>query len=720
VIAMQDSESKFYIQAGAAPPDERVAVLKHGDTFGLFDRFGDISGVQGLYHEDTRHLSTLSLRFADQRPLLLSSNAQDTEAGLSVHLTNNDIDVHGEEPIARGSLHVVRSKFLWQAVCHELVQVRHYGSKPVTVRLVLEFRADFADIFEVRGTPRPKRGTIAPAMHEGQGAVIRYDGLDGCVRFTRLSFSSVPHVLDSHLLEFVLSLAPGEESALRLSISCEQGARRSAVFISRADYETAHEELAKSTHTALVEYTQVSATSARFNDFMTRSMGDLCMMTTDTPDGPYPYAGVPWFSTPFGRDGLITALQTLWVQPGLARGVLRYLAKNQSQSHDPARAAEPGKILHESRKGEMANLGEVPFGRYYGSVDATPLFVMLAGAYYRSTGDRALVDEIWPSIEAALMWIEKFGDLDGDGFVEYASDPAGLIHQGWKDSSDSVFHADGSDAEGPIALCEVQGYVYAAYRAAELLSGVLGLAANVERFRRAAQDLRVRFEQKFWCDRLGTYALALDGQKRPCEVRSSNAGHCLYAGIASAEHGAQVARNLMAPASFSGWGIRTIASGTARYNPMSYHNGSVWPHDSALLCAGLSAYGFRAEALRVFMGLYDASLHLGTKRLPELFCGFSRESDLGPTLYPVACSPQTWASGASFMMLQACLGLTIDARARRVVFSHPVLPPYLHELCITNLRVGSETVDLIVHRYPEDVGINVVRRSGPVEVVNIK
>jgi glycogen debranching enzyme len=368
----------------------------------------------------------------------------------------------------------------------------------------------------------------------------------------------------------------------------------------------------------------------------------------------------------------------------------------------------------------MANLGEVPFGRYYGSVDATPLFVLLAGHYYRATADVSLIAEIWPQIERALAWMESLGDRDGDGFLEYESDPAGLVHQGWKDSHDSVFHADGSDAHGPVALCEVQGYTYGAYRHAAGLASLLGHHERARYLQSLAAGLKTRFEEQFWCEELGTYAIALDGDKRPCRVRASNAGHCLFTGLVSRERATQLAQTLFEERSFSGWGIRTLARGEARHNPMSYHNGSIWPHDNALIGAGLADYGFRFEALRILLGLYESTLYFETKRLPELFCGFPRAPGAGPTIYPVACSPQAWAAGAPLLLLKACLGLSIDAPNRRIQFSHPVLPPFLHELSIHGLRVGDSSIDLIVHRYPEDVGINVLRRTGPIEVVNVK
>jgi glycogen debranching enzyme len=717
---MQSQENRFYIQPGSAPPDDRVAVLKHNDTFGVFDRFGDIHGAQGLYHEDTRYLSALSLWLGRYRPLLLSSNTEETHASLSVHLTNADMELAGGQLLPRGTLHVLRTKFLWQSVCHELIQLRHYGPEPLTIPLVLGFDADFADIFEVRGMRREKRGAVREPVREGNALVIRYDGLDKRARSTRIAFASEVAAVRPRDIEFQLQLQPGKSEELCFAISCETDASKSSVFVDRDKHGEAHCHLGEEIVEARRSCATVHSSSVRFGDWVGRCFTDLHMMTSDTEHGPYPYAGVPWYSTPFGRDGIITALQALWVYPSLARGVLRFLAATQSSTTDHARAAEPGKILHELRKGEMANLGEVPFGRYYGTVDATPLYVMLAGDYHQATGDRALIEEIWPNLERALEWIEKRGDRDGDGFVEYAADPNGLTQQGWKDSSDSVFHADGSDAEGPIALCEVQAYVYGAYRAAESLSRLLGEDKRAEHYRRKAATLRELFDQRFWLDDLGTYALALDGHKRPCKVRTSNAGHCLFTGIVPHERAARLARTLLEPSSFSGWGIRTLAAGEARYNPMSYHNGSVWPHDNAIVAAGLARYGLRNEALRVLEGLYEASLYFTSQRLPELFCGFERQREQGPTLYPVACSPQAWASGAGLQLLQACLGLTIDAPARELRFSHPILPSFVRELELGQLSVGADKVDLIVHRYPEDVGINVVARTGPVRVINSK
>ncbi len=717
--AVRVVKDPFYILAPSPLADEHDRVLKQGETFAVFDHYGDITprGLceEGLYHEGTRFLSCLILQLGDDRPLFLSSTVKQDNGVLAVDLTNPDVRDGNRVVVPRGTLHLFRAKFLWDGVCYERLRLRNYGATPLEVVLRFHFAADFADIFEVRGTTRPRRGELLEETVEEGKAVLRYVGLDGRTRHTRLHFAPPPTELGGGKAKFHLTLPPKGETSLDLTITCGSGEAAAVPHPSTYDLALPAAEAAQ--RTVREQSAEVYTSNEEFNDWVNRSLSDLAMMISQTPHGPYPYAGVPWFSTPFGRDGILTALESLWLNPNIARGVLAYLAAVQAQSVIPEQDSEPGKILHETRGGEMAALGEVPFGRYYGSVDSTPLFVMLAAAYYQRTADREFLASVWPNVERALTWIDSHGDRDGDGFVEYLRHSSkGLVHQGWKDSHDSIFHADGTPAQGPIALCEVQGYVYAAKRGAADLAEALGNGDRAETLRRQAEALRVRFEEAFWCEELSTYAIALDGAKRPCRVRSSNAGHCLFTGIADPERARRTAQTLLGADSYSGWGIRTIAATEANYNPMSYHNGSVWPHDNALIADGLSHYRLKDGVLQVLTGLFDASIFVDLHRMPELFCGFHRRPGEGPTLYPVACAPQAWSAAAVFILLQAALGLRIDAPARRVSLDHPLLPPSLKEVRLLKLSVGPARLDLLLQRHGDDVGVNVLHRQGDVEV----
>jgi glycogen debranching enzyme len=713
-------EDEYYILATSSRVAQRTRVLKDGDTFAVFDEDGDIRpvgvGEQGLYHAGTRYLSRVELRLGALKPLLLSSTVKQGNELLVVDLTNPDITADGNLVVPRGALHLFRSKFLHHATCFERLRVWNYGPQPLVLSLALSFDADFADMFEVRGQRRERRGQRFPDRVEDGALVLSYEGLDRVVRRTRITAVPPPQETSGATLRLEVPLEPRASAAFALTVACEEGDETST-----PSYDRAYAAVSATTADRRSRSAQVSSSSGAFNEWVDRSLADLHMMLTDTQYGLYPYAGVPWFSTVFGRDGIITALEVLAIEPAIARGVLSYLAAMQATQSNVEQDADPGKILHETRRGEMAALGEIPFGKYYGSVDSTPLFVLLAGAYYERTADRGFVSSLWPHVSAALDWIDRSGDRDGDGFVEYVRrNPQGLVQQGWKDSQDSVFHADGTLAEPPIALAEVQAYVYAAKLAAARLARMLGDGARAGQLVAQAEQLRDRFERTFWCEDLGTYALALDGAKRPCRVRTSNAGHCLFGGIADPARARRVAETLLDPESFSGWGIRTVASSEARYNPMSYHNGSVWPHDNALIGAGFARYGFTDLLLPPMTGLFEASRFVDLHRLPELVCGFHRRPGEGPTLYPVACAPQAWSTGTVFLLLQSCLGLEIDAPHGRVVFRHPMLPEWLGQVCVTGLTVAGGAVDLVVERYAHDVSINVTRREGSIEVVTFK
>lgn len=708
------------VAASRSLREGHTRTLKHGDVFAVFDQRGDAvsggGGSDGLYYRDTRHLSHFHLTFGGWYPILLSSVLRDDNAALTVDLTNPDLfDTDGRLLMAHDLIHLRRSRFLWDGTCYERLALRNYDEQPRRITIELAFAADFADLFEVRGARRARRGRMQATAMCANGATLAYTGLDGYERTTHLRFDPPPTRLSENEAVFELELPPLKTHLLYIEICCA-GSRQDGRSPRRA-FPTALRAARRSLQTLSSRATTVVTSNDIFNEATGRSISDLYMLSTRTPYGPYPYAGIPWFSTFFGRDALITALETLWLDPDISRGVLCYLAANQATAVDPAADAEPGKILHESRQGEMANLGEVPFRRYYGSIDSTPLFVMLAGAYMDRTHDRATIQELWPHIEAALQWIDDYGDRDGDGFVEYgrySSD--GLLNQGWKDSRDSIFHQDGTLAQGPIALVEVQAYVYGAWKAAAGIARHLGYPERAAVLEAKAHDLRERFDQAFFDPELGTYALALDGDKQPCRVRTSNAGHALYTGIARPERAASVATVLMGSASFSGWGVRTVASTETRYNPMSYHNGSVWPHDNAMVAAGFARYGMHGAALGIFDGLFAAATHIDLRRLPELFCGFARRRNRGPTLYPVACSPQAWAAATPLSLLQSCLGLDFDLAAGEIKFRHPRLPDFMDEVTLYGLTLGGESADVRLKRAAGSVMVSVLDRRGSVVV----
>ncbi|HTW33437.1 MAG TPA: amylo-alpha-1,6-glucosidase [Rhizomicrobium sp.] len=667
--------------------------LKHGDTFLVADRYGDVFGEgDGLFNNDTRLLSRWRILLSDARPSLLSGAVSQDNVLFTANLTNHPLPLLGGASVPEGVIHIERTRFLWDTRLYERVSLKNFSECDATLPLSFEFGADFHDMFEVRGAPRPARGHLLPPRLQGACVYLGYEGLDGVRRCTALRFCPAPQKLTGQRADFTIALPAQGKYEIFIEIGLDAEAEPNLTRFRAAAARARFAMRSARRHGAVLR------TSGRlFNDWMERSRADLALLTTELPTGPYPYAGIPWFSTPFGRDAIITSLQMLWLDPQLARGVLRFLADNQARERSSFEAAEPGKILHETRKGEMTALGELPFGRYYGGVDTTPLFVMLAGAYAERTADMDFIGTLWPSLIAAMAWVDGDGDSDGDGFLDYrASKSGGLVNQAWKDSNDSIFHADGSLAEGAIAVVEVQGYVYAARRAMAELAHRRGDVAAAANWRKQAESLRQNVEASYWMDDSNFYAIARD-QTGQCRVRASNPGHLLYCGLPSRARAEKVIEQLLSPAFNSGWGLRTLAAGEPRFNPMSYHNGSVWPHDTALCTAGMALYGNRAGAIRVMASTFEAAVRF-EMRMPELFCGFSRDRGEPPVAYPVACLPQAWSSGAVFMLLQACLGLRVDGFRREIHVDQPQLPIGIDNLVVRGITIGEHSIDLEFQR----------------------
>jgi glycogen debranching enzyme len=715
IVDQKVVESPFYIPM-TGPASRPRRALKHDDTFVVLDSHGDIGasagGPDGLFNADTRYLARLELAINDVQPLLLGSNLRDDNSSLTVDLTNPDIYRGGRIVLKKDMLHIVRTFFLWRGTAYQRIGLQNHGEHRASFDLTLSFDNDFADLFEVRGERRKRRGIATSRLSGLSDAALEYTGLDGKALSTMVHFDPRPTRLAANTATYHFDLAPQETTSLFVAVSCNvnAGHKPAPFFKGLLAHRREMRNFSKGA-------TTIETSNDIFNEVLCQSMADLNILMTQTPQGRYPYAGIPWYSTTFGRDGLITALQMLWIDPRVARGVLKRLAAFQAESVDPLADAEPGKILHEMRGGEMAALREVPFAQYYGSVDSTPLFVLLAGLYVERTGDDDTLRELWPAIEAALTWIDGPGDPDKDGFVEYQrATELGLQNQGWKDSYDAIFHADGKLAEGNIALAEVQGYVFAAKHLAARLALRMQMIDKARQLEAEARQLAERFEEAFWCEKLGIYALALDGRKKRCEVRSSNAGQLLFTGIIREDRARMVAADLMRPHFFTGWGIRTIARGEARYNPMSYHDGSIWPHDNALIALGLGRYGLKHSVEAVFKGLFDTATYMDLRRLPELFCGFQREKHRGPTLYPVACAPQAWASATPFTLLEAALGIEFDVARGEIRFRNPRLPSFLQQVILRDLQLGGSSVDLCLRKHNDDVSLEVLRTRGQIQV----
>lgn len=673
---------------------------------------GNVNGL-GLYFRDTRFLSAYDLVLEGITPIYLLSTGRE-RFSLVQELTNPDLITQSGQHVPRQVIRIQRQRVIGPHLWEEIT-LANFHAIPIELQLALAFGSDFADMFAIRGLVDHPRGRLyPPAWHDDQTLVFRYDGLDGLTRETRISFDPPPTSRTDERAIYQLAIpAHGQAPKIKIRVAISPGPRALDPTVALT---TLAERRSAKYREWLANQVRITSDNPTWDELVHRARFDIRLLTSRLGGTNYPAAGVPWYVTLFGRDSLITGLQLAWA-PTIVEHVLRVLANGQGKKIDDWKDEQPGKILHELRRGELAQAGVIPFNPYYGTVDATLLFVILLNRYYRTTGDLALIRELKGAFEGALEWLEKYGDLDGDGFVEYEMrSPAGLRNQGWKDSWDAIVDADGSLVEPPIALVEVQAYAYAARRAAASIYRALNQPAQAAKYDYQADWLRDHFDAAFWMEDRGCYCLALDKHKAQAQVISSNAGQVLWTGIASAEHARAVAARLMQPDMFSGWGIRTLSDREKSYNPMGYHVGTVWPHDNSLIALGFKRYGDDEKVLQVLGGLYDVARSVPEGRLPELFCGHPRQDNEDPVRYPVACSPQAWAAGVFDFFVQITLGLRPDAPNGVLRVVRPRLPTWLRQLQVTGIPVGTNSVDLACRREGDHTFTEIVDVHGNVQV----
>ena len=722
-------EDEWYVSASSVSASVRKLVLKDNDAFLVADRRGDfpptMPGEFGYYRGGTRFLSQMELRVHGDLPLVLDATTTEEDARLVIELTNGETWDLGTRKLPAKTIHMRREVVLDGDVLFQRFSLHNFDLDPIDIELALTFGADFADMFEVRGTQRRERGRMLPPRHASDRLVLGYEGLDGRRRRTEIHVDPRASECDDQRFVFRLRLLPGEDRLVLVRI---EPVVEPAVGNGAKDAEPEREtspvsvvvpaQRGRSVRDRIEHLPRLETNHDGLNRILDRAVRDLVTMLSETPEGLYPYAGIPWFCAPFGRDGSITALQLLpWI-PEVSRGVLAFQARHQARDFDDFTDREPGKIFHEVRTGEMAALREIPFIPYYGSADATPLFLVLLAQHVAVTHDLAFLDELWPHALLAIEWIERHGDLDGDGFVEYRSrSPLGLRNQGWKDSFDGISHEDGTLAEPPIAVCEVQGYVVRAFRGCADLAELRGETELAARWRARSDELRRRLHEHFWLEDRGYFALALDAEKRPCRVLSTNAGHLLWAGAADEPAGRRMAPLLTGPELSSGYGLRTLGTKARRYSPLAYHNGTVWPHDNAIVAEGLRRYGHHSGFFDVFTSILNALETTADSRVPELLCGFERTNGSRPIPYPTACSPQAWASGAMLHFVRTMLGLSVEGAGSRVLFDDPVLPSWLKWIEVRDLSVPGGSMDFTAVRGRSSCSIEVLSKPDSVRVL---
>ncbi|MGB9661489.1 MAG: glycogen debranching N-terminal domain-containing protein [Moorellaceae bacterium] len=716
------SEPQFELRVAPCEIEPATEVLKEGNIFVVSLPTGEITGKSlgslGLYHADTRYLDCLELFLQQRKPVFLSSAIRDSHFA-QIELTNPEFALPSGQVIPLQTIHIRLLRLIKDAFFQRL-RLINFNSFPVTVELDMVFGADYKDIFEVRGTKRPRRGELLPPEVKRWGVKLAYRGLDGLVRTTAISLDPAPTSITAEpgraAVRYIITLPPQKKVYLHLRIDLDKDLTGDPGLISTG-FSAAAIMLAGRYHQWERECTQIITDNTLLNNMLQTAVTDLAALQTEYPgEGKILDAGIPWYAAPFGRDALITSWQTLILNPEIAKNTLRFLARYQGNREDRWREERPGKIFHELRRGEMTRCGEVPHSPYYGSIDATLWFVILLGALYRWTVDQKFLQEMADPLIRCMRWCIWYGDLDNDGYLEYLREsPVGLTNQGWKDSWDAVVDPAGHIPPGPIALVEVQAYYYLALQEAAVLLRVLGEDHMAAHLLRRANRLRQRFVRDFWLEDEGYLIFALDGEKKPIPTLVSNGGQCLFTGILSPDQARQVARRLLADDFYSGWGIRTMSKKEKAYNPMSYHNGSVWPHDNAIIAAGLRRYQCLAELCQVASGLFEASTFFAYNRWPELFCGFTRRGLTGPVRYPIACDPQAWAVGSLFSFLQSLLGL--DCRDKAIYINRPLLLPGAKRLEVRNLAVGQGRLDLAFEEKEGQVFCQVLRKEGEVRVI---
>src|SRR6267154_981709 len=709
------------VYQNAEPRKVNNLTLIDGKTFLSTTIAGDImppgAPDVGFFHDDTRFLSRLELRVDGYRTVVLSSSTEQTFAS-QIELTTGKSTMRETYEIPENTVHIRREQLLSSETLFDNFSFENFNFQELELNIELAYEADFMDVFQVRGVAREKLGHYYQPIVRHDCIVFHYCGLDGVARETIIQLSPEPEMVDGTTARWKLRLPPFKRFQIRTTIVPHVEGKRSRSV--RPDFG----QQLRMRREAITEWashsTSFSASNSIFSDMVETCKADFHALQIPEAKERVIAAGIPWFATMFGRDSVIAAYQSLMLNPRLAVETLRVLASHQGKEKNDWRDEEPGKILHEYREGEMTRAGEMPFGPYYGSVDATPLWLILLSETFNWTADEQLVKDLLPNAYRALEWIDSYGDLDGDGFVEYQRRSSkGLANQGWKDSWDAIMHHDGEIAKSPIALCEVQGYVYEAkYRMASLMRS-FGDIKTADRLKRESAEMARRFEKAFWMPKLGFYAMALDRDKRQTEVISSNPGHLLFTRMLAQDRAKAVTERFMRDDMFSGWGWRTMSRDERVFNPLSYHRGSVWPHDNSLIAHGMALNDLRGPALHCLTSLYQAALNFRDYRLPELFCGVQRRDFDEPVHYPVSCSPQAWASGAMFLMLTSVLGIRPSAHRRELNIVNPVLPPWLEYLNIRNMRVGNSRVGLDFTRRGERTFCNVVDLEGDKLLVNV-